>query len=186
MRWQTPDPLGFEAGFNLYAFVKNNPLRYYDPDGQNPAALVIPLFEITFGAAGTAFILPTLPILCAAVTVGALGYSVYKINEYVDNIYLKDEVGYAPDRPLPKDENGVFIPDTDAPHTQLGTREGRRGRYRQAREFDENGKPVRDIDFTDHGKPHQHTNPHQHRREENDTGGTKTRENPEPLAGWNY
>lgn len=33
MRWQTADPLGFEDGLNLYAYVHNNPFYYKDPDG---------------------------------------------------------------------------------------------------------------------------------------------------------
>lgn len=32
-RWLTPDPIYFEDGLNLYAYVKNNPLRYHDPNG---------------------------------------------------------------------------------------------------------------------------------------------------------
>ena len=32
-RWLTPDPLGFADGPNLYAYVKNNPFRYFDLDG---------------------------------------------------------------------------------------------------------------------------------------------------------
>jgi len=32
-RWLTPDPLGFEDGCNLYAYVHNNPLIYIDPYG---------------------------------------------------------------------------------------------------------------------------------------------------------
>ena len=43
--------------------------------------------------------------------------------------------------------------------TQLGTR---KGAYPQSREFDGNGRPVRDIDWTDHGNPDWHTDPHQH------------------------
>lgn len=43
----TADPLGFEDGLNLYAFVHNNPLRFKDPDGQ--FAFVIPLLFGTFG-----------------------------------------------------------------------------------------------------------------------------------------
>lgn len=71
---------------------------------------------------------------------------------------------YAPGRELPRDTNGRPIPDTDAPHTQLGTRQSRSQpgtSYRQAREFDENGKPVRDIDWTNHGRG-DHPSPHQH------------------------
>jgi len=32
-RWLTRDPLEFEGGINLYAYVENNPLKYIDPYG---------------------------------------------------------------------------------------------------------------------------------------------------------
>ncbi|MEC4780278.1 hypothetical protein IEKLDGGM_24815, partial [Escherichia coli] len=61
-------------------------------------------------------------------------------------------------------------------HPQLGTKSGRKGDYTQAREwgYDENGNlvPKRDIDFTDHGRPKEHPNPHQHDYIPNPTGGT--------------
>ena len=83
---------------------------------------------------------------------------------------------YRPDRPLPRDKNGNPIPDTNVPHTQLGTKPGRKGTYTQAREwgYDENGKlvPKRDIDFTDHGRSNEHPNPHQHVYIPNPSGGT--------------
>lgn len=94
-----------------------------------------------------------------------------------------------PDRPVPNDRDGVPIPDTDAPHTQLGTKESksRPGEtYPQAREFDKNGKPVKNIDFTDHGRPQDHPNPHEHLHEDNPSGGTPKRGNPEPLEHWKY
>ena len=92
-----------------------------------------------------------------------------------------------PDRPLPNTPYGVHVPDTDAPHTQLGTQEGRKGKHPQAREFDEHGNPVRDIDFTDHGRPQNHPNPHQHEHLPNSTGGTPERsKHPEPVKGFNY
>ncbi|MCD8177127.1 MAG: hypothetical protein LUE98_06805, partial [Tannerellaceae bacterium] len=61
--------------------------------------------------------------------------------------------------PLRVDSHGNKIPDPEAvgkAHTQLGNR---KGKYRQAREFDASGKEIRDIDFTDH-KRSDHTNPH--------------------------
>lgn len=73
--------------------------------------------------------------------------------------------GYAPNRPLPRDPvTGNPIPETTAPHTQLGMRTSKNTgeTYRQAREFGEGGKHVKDIDFTDHGRPATHPNPHQH------------------------
>ena len=93
---------------------------------------------------------------------------------------------YIVDKPLPRDKNGEPIPDADAPHTQLGTKSGRKGKYPQAREFDENGNPVRDIDFTDHGRPDHHPNPHQHPIEPNPTGGTPKRGPSQPLENWEY
>lgn len=90
-----------------------------------------------------------------------------------------------PDRPLPRDKNGNPAPDPEAEgaHTQLGQTQGRKGKYDQGREFDADGKPVRDIDFTDHGRPGQHTNPHQHDYVPNETGGTPRRGPPMPLGG---
>jgi hypothetical protein len=73
---------------------------------------------------------------------------------------------YTPDRPLPVDKHGVPVPDVDAPHTQLGHSRPQFGSEPQAREwgYGPNGKlqPMRDIDFTDHGHPRVHPNPHQH------------------------
>lgn len=86
--------------------------------------------------------------------------------------------------PLPRTQHGVPIPEkgVEAPHTQLGTKQGSGGPYRQAREFDAEGKPVRDINFTDHGRPGKHPNPHQHRHIPNPTGGTPQRGGPESLS----
>lgn len=92
----------------------------------------------------------------------------------------KKKVGtYRPTRKLPRDQHGQPIPDTNAPHTQLGTKSGRNGDYTQGREFDADGHVVRDIDFTDHGRAH--PNPHQHRYVDNPTGGTRQRSGPEPI-----
>ncbi|MDW5415036.1 hypothetical protein R6242_00415 [Iodobacter sp. CM08] len=88
-----------------------------------------------------------------------------------------------PDRPLPRDKYGNPAPEADAegPHTQLGQKDGRKGKYGQAREFDVNGKPVRDVDFTDHGRPQNHSNPHQHDWLPNPTGGTPQHGPARPL-----
>ena len=84
-----------------------------------------------------------------------------------------------PDRPLPRDAQGRNIPDSPYPHTQLGR--GRKGTYPAAREFGEDGQVVRDVHWTDHGRPGQHTNPHQHRYTPNETGGTPRRGGAEPV-----
>ncbi|UMQ60667.1 hypothetical protein [Leptospira interrogans] len=71
------------------------------------------------------------------------------------------------------------------PHTQIGYQKGRNGDYTQAREWNYNDKgkleAKRLIDFTDHGRPANHTNPHQHKFLPNPTGGTAKHGPSEPL-----
>jgi len=185
-RWLSTDPAEFLDSTNLYQFLFNNPLRYNDPDGQFAFLLALP-----FIAFGTSITLPTLTacitsVVYGAVT-GAIAYGGYRL---IDDCFInKNTDVYAPDRPLPMTEDGVPIPDTDTPHTQLGIRDSKRKkgeRYPQAREFDKDGKPVKTIDFTDHGRPHEHTNPHQHVPKGNETGGTPNRGHPSEVQEWRY
>jgi RHS repeat-associated protein len=37
-RWPNRDPIEEQGGLNLYGFVYNNPVNFFDPTGQNPAA----------------------------------------------------------------------------------------------------------------------------------------------------
>ncbi len=84
---------------------------------------------------------------------------------------------YAPDAPLPRsgDRANNSVPSSPDPHTQLGTRQGGKGPYVQAREWGANGELIRDIDFTDHGRPRNHVNPHFHPWLLNPTGGSMIR-----------
>ncbi|HKY36566.1 MAG TPA: SpvB/TcaC N-terminal domain-containing protein [Polyangiaceae bacterium] len=96
---------------------------------------------------------------------------------------------YTPSRELPVDKHGVPVPDVDVPHTQLGRSRAKFGSEPQAREWDvgSNGKlqPRRDVDFTDHGHPDAHPNPHQHELIPNNTAlapqGGYRRGDPKPL-----
>jgi RHS repeat-associated protein len=181
-RWLTTDPIGPENHSNLYQYLFNSPYLYEDPSGE--FAFAIPL--LIWGAE---LMLPTLSACITAATYTAaasvIAYAGYKGIEAIN----KNTDVYAPDRPLPLTENGVPIADTDAPHTQLGTKSSKRRpgeKYPQAREFGANGKPVKTIDFTDHGEPGIHSNPHEHRCKPNPTGGTPERGNPEKLQHWQY
>jgi hypothetical protein len=79
---------------------------------------------------------------------------------------LNSEKVYSPPTPLDRDKDGNPAPSSPYPHTQLGTRQSKKRpgtSYPQAREFDGSGKPVKDIDWTDHGRPQNHPNPHEHK-----------------------
>jgi hypothetical protein len=106
------------------------------------------------------------------------GFLVDVIEAGVKNIdRFVDHLGrWFPDRPLPKDEYGNPVPESEYPHTQNGTRNGRNGKYGQSRTFDEDGQPTNDRDWTDHGRHDEHTDPHDHPRSENPSGGTRRRD----------
>jgi RHS repeat-associated protein len=74
--------------------------------------------------------------------------------------------------PLPRGPNGELAPSSPNPHTQIGWQEGRRGGYAQTREFGPNGQPLKQVDWTNHRRPAQHSDPHVHDYIPNPTGGT--------------
>ncbi len=49
-RWITTDPAGFIDGTNLYAYLLNDPLMHFDPNGE----FAFPLFSFAWGASGLA------------------------------------------------------------------------------------------------------------------------------------
>lgn len=201
-RWLTPDPLGPVDHSNFYQYVFNNPFLYRDPYGESIGGYLLGLGEIILGGTiiASGFALEVITIggftLGLGVTTGTgaflighgLSMTTYHAQDIkTPNISWKNTNVYVPDRPLPNNPVGIHVPEVDAPHTQLGTKEGRHGKYPQAREFDENGNPVRDIDFTDHGRPQNHPNPHQHEHKPNPTGGTRIRDPiGKPVSGWSY
>lgn len=86
---------------------------------------------------------------------------------------------YEPAGPkIPKNKPPIHSPINPYPHTEVGTRNPGKGpfEYPQAREWGENGEWIQDIDFTDHGDPDNHDNPHQHTP--NESGG---RGSPQPV-----
>ena len=76
---------------------------------------------------------------------------------------------YVPKEPIPKGPHGEHKPDCDLPHTQLGTKSGKKGEYPQTKEWGAKGdrgyddNTPKDVkDWTDHGRPNEHTDPHKH------------------------
>ena len=203
-RWLTPDPLGPIDHSNLYQYVFNNPFLYRDPYGESIGGYLLGLGEIVLGGTIVAggFALEVVTVggftVGLGVTTGTgallMGHGLSMTTYHAQDIKFpaiscKNTDVYAPDRPLPLTPAGVPVSDTDAPHTQLGTKNSKRRpgeKYPQAREFDSNGKPVKTIDFTDHGEPLIHPNPHEHPCKPNPTGGTPKRGDPQPLENWKY
>jgi len=202
-RWISTDPVGFEDSLNLYQYVKNNPFKFIDTYGENLLGWCLGVGEMLLGGTlmvtGAFIEIGSFGTLTFAVGIQeAAGLSLIghgfsqamihsndidfsfssskTIESPIDTTMWKNADVYAPDRELPRDERtNEPVPEADAPHTELGTKDGKKGKYPQAREFDENGKPVRDIDFTDHGYPLNHPVPHQHEWQPNPTGGTPKR-----------
>ncbi|MGA8164919.1 MAG: RHS repeat-associated core domain-containing protein, partial [Waddliaceae bacterium] len=81
-RWLTADPLDFADGPNLYAYVRNNPLSFVDPDGQ--FVFAIPL--ITWGAS---FVLPSFTTLAYSAATCAVMWGGYQVaQEYgIGNLF---------------------------------------------------------------------------------------------------
>jgi RHS repeat-associated protein len=83
IRWLTPDPLGVVDGINLYPFLRNNPFRYIDPDGQFVVA--IPFIMIAWGAVETAIATVTSAEVLVAVAAVATVYASQKAAQMVAN-----------------------------------------------------------------------------------------------------
>jgi RHS repeat-associated protein len=164
---------------NLYSYVNNNPLSKTDKDGHCPECMVLVddaiqyISESPAGEAAGNLIMEGAAaggaLLGAALSGGGNAYPSYYHGEFQNTFSSDNSATANPPRtaqdPLPRDKDGRPVPDPEAagnPHTQLGTKDGRNGPYTQGREFDANGKPVKDIDHTDHGRPKDHTNPHEH------------------------
>ena len=91
---------------------------------------------------------------------------------------------YVPKKPIPKGKNGEHKPDCDLPHTQLGIRNGRKGPYPQSKEWGakgdrgyDNNTPKDLKDWTNHGRPKNHPDPHRHPYNPN----TGKKGSPEPI-----
>ena len=132
-KWTAKDPIGFDGGdSNLYGYVLGDPVGFVDPDG-------LMTMRVPTNMTPKPKPLPK-------------GYR-----------------PWVPKKPIPKGKNGEHKPDCDFPHTQLGTKSGRKGDYPQTKEWGgkgdrgyDNNTPKDLKDWTNHGRPGNHPDPHRH------------------------
>ncbi|OKP23020.1 RHS repeat domain-containing protein [Serratia fonticola] len=151
-RYLTADPVKLDGGLNQYGYVDNNPVNWVDPLGLKG----LPGFDNQ--ATGNRSPEP-------------------EIIRPQENIYIPRDQNGNPIELAKQRVNGqdIPLPHPDAEgraHTVLGGKVSSEGGgvYRQSAEFPENtwplanGQPVpiSEVQWGDHGKPHHHSNPHQH------------------------
>jgi RHS repeat-associated protein len=170
---------GNPQSLNLYSYVQNNPTTLADADGHVAGAddaveAGIVLFAIAAVATEAYYQMPPDQRDFGRAIVSATTSVTSEIKGWFQSESNKSDSTAQPppdrtanDAPR-RDANGKLIPDPEAAgaaHTQLGTRSSRSQpgvRYPQAVEYDAKGKPVKRIDFSNHGRPKEHTNPHEH------------------------
>ena len=160
-RFMGIDPVDFQTddlhSFNRYAYANNNPYKYVDPDGRF-AFLAVPAFYALTALAGA---LTVNTMLNGGggqsgddFSFGGSPGSATQISDvptsttYNNESTKGDREGSGfPDRELPRDRNGnpVRDPEAEGAHTQLGQKEGRRGKYDQGREWDPMGAQLRTL-----------------------------------------
>jgi RHS repeat-associated protein len=179
-RFVSEDPLGFGAGdVNLHQYVFADPTNLTDPTGEI-APWVGACLLGGAGAAASDYLSGRKPSWssagagCAGGLVGlGVGKAIAAAARAAAGKAAAASAGragagkppYVSNRPLPRDpRTGNPIPESPLPHTQLGREAGKKsgGPYNSAREFGNNGKVVRDVHWSDHGRPQVHPNPHQH------------------------
>jgi len=62
-RWTSADPLGVQAGLNVYLFCRAGPVNYVDPDGREPKRLETTYFDQQIGKALAPALAGAVPLL---------------------------------------------------------------------------------------------------------------------------
>lgn len=197
-RFMQMDSIGSQDDLNVYAYVGNDPLDRTDPSG-NVGELAVAGCAISaeVGCAPGAVVGAIIEGIVYVGSAAAVAWGAHKAiqahNESAPSATPAPSSN-TPDRTANDElrtdsKTGAAKPDPEAEgaaHSQLGTRNNSKSQpgktYPRAQEFDAQGQPVREIDFTDHGMPKEHPNPHEHKRgPEPNPGAGRKKGPPTPL-----
>ncbi|GAA0352345.1 RHS repeat-associated core domain-containing protein [Bacillus horti] len=89
--------------------------------------------------------------------------TIIKTGKSVNRINSNSSNGKGKNDPMPNHSTiqGNKLPMQGKPNSSID-RVDDKGKVIQRRYYDENGRPIRDVDFTDHGHPKHHNVPHEH------------------------
>ena len=102
-RWLSRDPIAENGGINLYAYVGNNPVNYWDPLGESAFASSLPLAG---GAAVADGPLPIGDAIAGGILTVALIYDLFNESQADDPGPPKEADGYKPPKKPPSSKDG--------------------------------------------------------------------------------
>ncbi|MFZ5876324.1 MAG: RHS repeat-associated core domain-containing protein [Nitrospirota bacterium] len=186
-RFLSEDPIEFAGGDpNLYAYVFNSPTNYTDPTGE--------FVQVLLGCAGGAFASGAIDVLsgrkidygglalgCAE---GAIGVGALRAIKAIKALRAaKGAKPFSPEAALTKNAPRQVTPGTKTlEHTKLNPETGQL--ERSTVHYDQYGRQVGRTDYTTHGRPNAHTDPHHHTTEYGPgyaPGGKESRAIPGPY-----
>ena len=147
---------------NLFAYCNNNPVNYLDPGGTDPLAVqywtasmwwlclvdaVLPIGDIIYGA-------------------GILILSVFAVTVLEETVAENDNIMFNVEDPSPTTADDEIPASEDLNRDKDARLKGNPGEvnkegYKETK-IGPDGKATKERHWTDHRKPHKHTNPHDH------------------------
>ncbi len=147
---------------NLYTYCNNNPINYVDPSGHNAASITTTIWNAAKGTAAGAAEGTTYGSRAGfwGAVAGAVIGSIFGHPESVVDQATEDELQrqYQAQQATSSDRS---LPLTGNPNSTVD-RLDKDGNVVQRRQYDGEGRASKDTDYSDHGTPNIHENPHDH------------------------